>query len=60
MKTVEFKFSIDQKVCVEDIGFSGIVAMCSIQGNPEEKTYYIQGAAGAGWYPERLIKEWNK
>jgi hypothetical protein len=57
MKTVEFKFSIDQKVCVENIGFTGIVTMCAIQGNPEEITYYIQGNESSGWYPERLIKE---
>jgi hypothetical protein len=57
MKTVEFKFSIDQKVCVESISFSGIVTMCAIQGKPEEINYYIQGAENCGWYPERLIKE---
>jgi hypothetical protein len=57
MKTVEFKFSIDQKVCVEKNGFTGIVTMCAIQGNPEEITYYIQGDGNSGWYPERLIKE---
>jgi hypothetical protein len=56
MKTVEFKFSIDQKVCVKKIGFTGIVVMCAIQGEGE-KIYYIQGAASSGWYPERLIKE---
>jgi hypothetical protein len=57
MKTVEFKFSIDQKVCIEATSLTGIVTMCAIQGNPEEITYYIQGSATSGWYPERLIKE---
>jgi hypothetical protein len=56
MASVYFKFELDQKVCVETIGFTGIVTMCAIQGEGE-KIYCIQGAASSGWYPERLIKE---
>jgi hypothetical protein len=56
MTSVCFDYSLDQKVCVETIGFTGIVVMCAIQGEGE-KVYYIQGAASSGWYPERLVKE---
>jgi hypothetical protein len=56
MTSVCFNFSLDQKVSVETIGFTGIVAMCAIQGEGE-KIYYIQGAASSGWYPEKLVKE---
>jgi hypothetical protein len=56
MKSVCFNYSLDQKVCVESIGFTGIVVMCAIQGEGE-KVYYVQGAASSGWYPERLVKE---
>ena len=59
MKSVDFKFNIDEKVIVEKTGFSGIITMCAIQGdvNESEKVYYIQGATGDGWYAERLLKE---
>ena len=59
MKSVDFKFNIDEKVIVEKTGFSGIITMCAIQGdaNEPEKVYYIQGATGDGWYAERLLKE---
>jgi hypothetical protein len=56
MTSVCFYFSLDQKVSIETIGFTGLVTMCAIQGEGE-KIYYIQGAASSGWYPEKLIKE---
>jgi hypothetical protein len=58
MKSVNFNFTIDEKVTAEKNNFSGIVIMCAIQGNPEnpEKVYYLEGATGGGWYPERLLK----
>jgi hypothetical protein len=56
MTSVCFNFSLDQKVFVETIGFTGIVVMCAIQGEGE-KIYYIQGITNSGWYPERLVKE---
>jgi hypothetical protein len=56
MIIVCFNYSLDQKVCIETIGFTGIVTVCATQGEGE-KVYYIQGAASSGWYPERLVKE---
>jgi hypothetical protein len=59
MKSVSFRFNLDEKVLVEKTGFSGVVTMCAIQGNVDEpeKVYFIQGASGDGWYSERLLKE---
>ena len=56
---VDFKFNLDEKVTVEKTGFSGVITMCAIQGDPEmpETVYYVSGATGDGWYAERLLKE---
>jgi hypothetical protein len=56
MLSVCFEFSLDEKVCIETIGFTGIVTMCAIEGEGE-KVYYVQGIGASGWYSERLIKE---
>ena len=52
MKSVGFRFNIDEKVTVEKTGFSGVITICAIQGdvNEPEKVYYVQGATGEGWY----------
>jgi len=59
MKSVGFQFNLDEKVTVEKTGFTGVITTCAIQGNvtEPEKTYYIQGTGGEGWYAERLLKE---
>jgi hypothetical protein len=59
MKSVNFRFNLDDKVTVEKTNFSGVVTMCAIQGDPEkpETVYYVAGANGRDWYPERLLKE---
>ena len=59
MKSVGFRFNLDEKVTVEKTDFSGIVTMCAIEGDPEnpEIVYYVSGATANGWYPERLLKE---
>jgi len=59
MKSVGFKFNLDEKVVVEKTGFSGVITMCAIQGDPEqpENVYYILGNTAEGWYAERLLKE---
>jgi hypothetical protein len=59
MKNVNFKFTLDQKVTVEKTGFSGLISLCAIQGDPEkpENVYFVSGATGDGWYAERLLQE---
>ena len=59
MKTVEFKFNLDDMVTVTKTGLTGIVTSCAISGDPDmpEKTYYVEGANNKGWYAERLLKE---
>jgi hypothetical protein len=59
MKSVSFRFNLDEKVHAEKNDFSGIVTMCAIQGNPDnpENIYYLEGMNTGGWYPERLLKE---
>ncbi|MCL2138690.1 MAG: hypothetical protein FWH41_04070 [Treponema sp.] len=59
MKSVEFRFNLDDKVIAKTAGFSGIVSMCAIQGDPEtpEIVYYVKGATGSDWYAERLLQE---
>jgi len=54
---IKFLFRLDQKVKVERIGFSGVVTMCAIQGDPKnpEIVYYISGATAKDWYAERLL-----
>jgi hypothetical protein len=55
MKTVTFKFEIDQKVKVTKLGITGIVSMCSI--NDAGNTYYVDTENGSSWYPERLLTD---
>ena len=59
MKSVSFRFNLDEKVTVVKTNLTGIVTLCAIQGDPEhpENTYYVSGATGEGWYAERLLKE---
>jgi hypothetical protein len=59
MKSVGFRFNLDEKVTVEKTGFSGVITMCAIQGevSQPEKVYYVQGTGCAAWYAERLLKE---
>jgi hypothetical protein len=54
MKTVEFKFDIDQKIRVKKIGFIGIVSMCALgrAGND----YYVQTEKGGDWFNESLLE----
>ena len=55
----DFKFNLDEKVTVEKTGFSGVITMCAVQGDPEKPdiVYYVSGATGEAWYAERLLKE---
>ena len=59
MKTVEFKFNIDDKVKVTKTGFTGIITSCAITRDPAmpEKSYFVDGAENSGWYAERLLEE---
>jgi len=59
MKSVNFKFNLDDKVLARKNNFSGIVTMCAIQGDPglPENVYYIVGEKSSGWYAERLLEE---
>lgn len=59
MKSVGFRFNLDEKVIVEKNGFTGVITMCAIQGDSEkpESVYFVQGAASSGWYTEKLLKE---
>jgi hypothetical protein len=53
MKTVEFKFDIDQKVKVEKLDMTGVITMCAFdKGGP---VYLIQNGKDAGWYTESLL-----
>jgi hypothetical protein len=54
MKTVVFRFDIDQRVKVAKLGVTGIVATCAVSdaGN----SYYINTARGGEWYAERLLE----
>jgi hypothetical protein len=51
--TVNFKFEIDQKVKVEKLGITGIVAMCAFDegGN----TYYVKTPDNDNWFRESLL-----
>jgi hypothetical protein len=53
MKTVEFKFDIDQKVRVEKLGIDGFVTVCAIDdcGN----CYFVKTTNGGDWYYERHL-----
>ncbi|MDR2097702.1 MAG: hypothetical protein LBP37_04200 [Spirochaetaceae bacterium] len=53
MKTVNFKFDIDQKVRVGKLGFIGIVAACAI--NRVGNDYYIKTEKGGDWFNETLL-----
>jgi hypothetical protein len=54
MKTVEFKFDIDQQVKVKKLGVTGLVSTCAI--SDAGITYYINTARGGEWYAERLLE----
>ena len=55
MKTVNFKFDIDQKVKVEKLDVTGIVTMCAV--NDAGTTYYVSSKEGGDWYAERLLTD---
>jgi hypothetical protein len=59
MKSVGFKFNLNEKVIAGKNDFSGIVTMCAIRGDAEnpEQIYYVQGATASDWYSEKLLKE---
>jgi hypothetical protein len=59
MKSVNFKFNLDQKVKAASVDFIGIITMCAIQGDPAnpEIVYYVQGEKNCFWYAERLLTE---
>jgi hypothetical protein len=59
MKSVGFKFNLDEKVTAENINFSGVITLCAIQGDPAnpEIVYFVQGAEASHWLAERLLKE---
>ena len=59
MKSVSFRFNLDEKVTAIQTGFTGVVTLCAIQGDPAnpEITYYVSGNEKDGWYAERLLKE---
>jgi hypothetical protein len=55
MKTVNFRFDIDQKVKVEKLGVIGIVAMRTV--NDAGSVYYVNSKDGCDWYAERLLAD---
>jgi hypothetical protein len=59
MKSVNFKFNLDDKVKNTKTGFTGVISMCAIDGDPEspETRYFIQGTEKGIWFPERLLEE---
>jgi hypothetical protein len=54
MKTVEFKFDIDQRVKVRKLGFIGIVRTCAFHGAGND---YIQTKKGGNWLSEELLED---
>jgi hypothetical protein len=55
MKTVNFKFDLDQKVKVEKLGTTGIIAMCALEkGGP---IYLIKTGTNSDWYTESLLED---
>jgi len=59
VKSVSFKFNLDEKVVNMKTGFKGIVTLCAIQGDPAspEIIYYVSGAENGEWHAERLLKD---
>ena len=59
MKSVSFKFNLDEKVTNIKTGFSGVVTLCAIQGDPSspEIVYFVNGAGNSEWHAERLLKD---
>jgi hypothetical protein len=53
MKTVTFKFDMDQKVRMEKLGIVGVVSMCALSDGGN--TYYLLTADGSSWIEERLL-----
>jgi hypothetical protein len=58
LKSIHFKFNLDEKVTVIQTGFSGIISLCAIQGDPAspEIVYFVNGVGNCNWYAERLLK----
>jgi hypothetical protein len=55
MKTVNFKFDLDQKVKVEKLGIVGVVTMCALEkGGP---IYLIKTGTNSDWYTESLLED---
>ena len=59
MKSVGFRFNLDEKVEDETSGFSGTVMLCAIQGaaNEPEKVYLIESGGETRWIAENNLKE---
>jgi hypothetical protein len=55
MKTVTFKFDIDQKVRVEKLGITGIITTCAVDDGGI--TYHIRNEKDGYWFPERLLTD---
>jgi hypothetical protein len=55
MKTVKFKFDLDQKIKVEKLGITGVIAMCAFdKGGP---VYLIKTGKESDWYNESLLED---
>jgi hypothetical protein len=58
MKSVSFRFNLDEKVTAMNTDFTGVIMLCAIQGDPAhpEIVYYINGAGKNEWVAEKLLK----
>ena len=56
MKTIHFKFELDQKV-ITPLGDEGIITMCGL--DYEGNTYYVITKQMSTWYRESLLKNPN-
>ena len=59
MKTVGFRFNLEEKVNDVEKGFSGVITMCSIKGTRDEpeKIYLVEGGGDVRWVAENNLKE---
>jgi hypothetical protein len=59
LKSVGFRFNLEEKVKDETNGFSGVVTLCAIKGtaNEPEKVYLVEGGGDARWVAENNLKE---
>jgi hypothetical protein len=56
--TVHFKFEIDQKVKVEKLGVTGVVAMCAVNAGGGLAYYVNTGTEhGSDWFNEGLLAD---